>query len=73
MEYELEDRVTLFKAKPPPLPAELENMTFGAVFIDGGHETEEVSADWENIKGRVDGLVLFHDLHKKIGMPCRYE
>lgn len=58
-----QNRVVFFKGYHPPLPAELENMRFASCFLDGDHSFKGVLADWENVKDRVDGVVMFHDVH----------
>ena len=58
-----EDRVFLYKGYHPPLPPELRNMRFASAFIDGEHTFKSALADWENIKDKVDGIIVFHDIH----------
>jgi len=62
-EYELEGRATLYTGTHPPLPAELEDDTFGAIFIDGDHATQSTLDDWNNLKYQASDIIIFHDLH----------
>jgi len=62
-EYGLESRTTLFTGTHPPLPDELEDSTFGAIFIDGDHATQSTLDDWNNLKYHASDIVVFHDLH----------
>ncbi len=64
-EYNLTDRATLYTGFHPPLPEELRETYFGAIFIDGDHATESVLADWNELKYHAGGIVIFHDLHHR--------
>jgi hypothetical protein len=64
-EYGIFERTTLFKGLHPPLPEELADSHFGAIFIDGDHQTKSVLADWNELKYYSAGIVIFHDLHHK--------
>lgn len=63
IEYAIDSRTTLYTAEHPPLPTEIEDSTFGAIFIDGSHVTESVMRDWNNLKHNAGDIVIFHDLH----------
>jgi len=66
----LNDTVMIYEQEHPPLPDELENITFGSAFIDGAHGYEPAMADWMNLKDRVAQYIIFHDVqHTKFG--CR--
>ncbi len=59
----LQDRVTLFQAVHPPVPPELDGKQFVSAFIDGGHSYDQVKDDWLELKDRVYGVILFHDIN----------
>ena len=41
------------------------------IFVDGGHEWDAVSADWDNVRGLVapGGMVAFHDITPHLCRP----
>lgn len=55
--------ITFYHQRHPPLPAELEDKRFATAFIDGSHFYDDVLADWENLRGRVDEFIIFHDVN----------
>lgn len=61
----IEEMLRIFPQKHPPLPEELENMRFETALIDGDHSYKGALADWNNLKGRVDKYIIFHDIHKR--------
>jgi len=61
--YGMRERATIYQQFHPPMPGELQNTTFGAVFIDGDHYREAVRKDWDVVKHQLYGPVIFHDLH----------
>jgi len=61
--HQMEDRIKLFKGWHPPLPAEIRNKKFASAFIDGGHDFKSVADDWEGLKNKVEGIILFHDVN----------
>lgn len=61
--HDMENRITLFEGYHPPLPAELESHTFASAFIDGEHSFRACMEDWMNLKDRVKGFIIFHDVH----------
>jgi predicted O-methyltransferase YrrM len=70
--YDLTDRVTLYTGTHPPLPEELRNTDsyFGAIFIDGDHQTQSVLNDWNELKYHASDIVIFHDLHHSTIKPA---
>lgn len=70
--YELTERSTLFTGFHPPMPEELQSTDalFGAIFIDGDHQTESVLADWNEVKYHAADVVIFHDLHHSTIKPA---
>ena len=60
--FGVEDRIKVLTASHPPLPEELECITFDTAFIDGNHSYEGAKDDWDNLKNRVRKYVLFHDI-----------
>ncbi len=71
--HDHDDRVFLYQGYHPPLPPELRNMRFASAFIDGEHTFFSVLADWENIKDKVYGIIMFHDVHNvAAGARCVY-
>ena len=60
--HNMQDRITLMQGYHPPLPPEARGVTFESAFIDGGHDFHSVMADWKNLKDKVKGIILFHDV-----------
>ncbi len=57
-------RLHVFQQEHPPWPEELKKKKFDVGYIDGNHEYEYVSRDWEEIKKHCK-VVLFHDVWVK--------
>ena len=69
-EYGLTERSTLYTGFHPPIPAALEDTYFGAIFIDGDHQTKSVLEDWNGVKYNAADIVIFHDLHHGTVRPA---
>jgi hypothetical protein len=69
-EYDLTDRTTLYTGFHPPLPRDLDETSFGCIFIDGDHQTKSVLADWNTLKYHASNIVIFHDLHHSTIKPA---
>ena len=56
------DRIMFYQQTHPPLPKELEDKRFDTAFIDANHMYDGALADWNNLRGRVNKYMLFHDI-----------
>ena len=61
--HDLGNNITLMQGYHPPLPPEARGKRFESAFIDGGHDFRSVLLDWKNLRDKVDGIVLFHDVN----------
>ncbi len=59
--FGLEDRVVLIKKKSFPFPTELTGMAFSTVLIDGDHWGLAPLIDFDSVRNRTTGFVLFDD------------
>ena len=57
-------RLHVFQQRHPPWPQEIDDYKFATGLIDGAHTEEQCRADWEAMRIRVMGYVLFHDIAK---------
>jgi hypothetical protein len=58
--FDVADRIHVVEANSWPLPAPVNGMTFGSVYIDAGHDFGHCQRDWLSVKD-ISSVVAFHD------------
>ena len=61
------DKLHIYQQRHPPWPQAIEDQKFDIGMIDGTHTEEACRLDWEAMRARINGYILFHDIRGDTG------